>query len=368
MTLHIRHHERTVPLHLGERLGAGAQGTVYAMPDTDGIAVKLYFRPTDELNDRVSGLARLGEARGLVQWQPESGIQIAWPAAIVQSESAQVRGFVMPRVRRATLLHSYLNPGVRTDGVRGVTWATKVRLARLIAETFDQLHTCGLVIGDISPGNIMVATEDTDDGRTAFGIALIDCDGIQFIDLDTGCPYPALTVTPEYSSPEALRDGTGSLTVAHDLFGLAVLICQLLMEGQHPYDGVTADGTDDGIRGNIASGACRPFAHERFRPVAFDLNLDILGPALTGLAQRALIDGHIDPIRRPTAVEWRNVLARIDGGLMGCRHNPSHFYQGSLTDCIWCARSDGGFGEHYPLEHDGPRVAAVHSRDQSGAS
>jgi hypothetical protein len=41
-------------------------------------------------------------------------------------------------------------------------------------------------------------------------------------------------------------------------------------------------------------------------------------------------------------------LGQVAFELMGCRHNPRHAYHRSAPYCLWCARAQAGFGEHFP--------------------
>jgi DNA-binding helix-hairpin-helix protein with protein kinase domain len=327
-------------------LDSGASGIVFGLADDDAVCVKLYLSPSPLLDRRFAGLRRLAPAAWATT--PRTA-RLAWPEWDLRDEDGLLRGFVMPRIDGSSL-HHLLNPEDRGDAVDEPTWATNVQVATDLAGLFARLHAAGVVVGDVSPANVLL------DRRAQ--IALIDCDSVQFTDPLTGERFPSLHLTPEYASPESLQGPTAWLTDEHDRFGLAILICQLLMEGEHPFDGLPAEGPDEGIEGNIIAGASRPFGPQRLVPVAGQLEPDLLPAEISELARRSLVDGHAHPDRRATAVEWGDALRRADVALMGCRHNPRHFYWADLPDCVWCERARRRLGEHYPADPSVARPAA----------
>jgi DNA-binding helix-hairpin-helix protein with protein kinase domain len=168
---------------------------------------------------------------------------------------------------------------------------------------------------------------------------------VQFTDPATGREWNADHATPEYSLPAP----ADRLSPAHDLFGLAVIIAQLLMEGDHPYEGLPVDGEDLGIEANIRSGYSRLLAPERYVPIPGQLTLDLLPPPLAALVRRALGVGVTEPAQQPTPAQWETALRHAYNDLIGCRKDPDlHFYRQGLESCVWCYRREAGLGDHYP--------------------
>ncbi|WBB77771.1 protein kinase [Micromonospora sp. WMMD882] len=317
-------------------IGAGAEGVVYGGPVHPDRCVKVYFTPSAALDRRHAGLRRLPPAG----WSrpPVTDVGVAWPGAELRDDHRWLRAVVLPRVDGVPL-HDLFHVRARVAAVDHPTWATNVLVAERVARLFEHLHGARVVVGDVSSGNLLVDRA----GR----VTMIDCDGVQFVDRATGERFPAAHVTPEYASPEALADPAGWLTRAHDLFGLAVLVYQLLMEGDHPFAGVPVDGPDVGVEGNIVAGACR-LADGRLRPVRGGLPVEVLPPEVRALARRALVDGHARPAARPTAVEWLGALRAAASALVGCRREPYHVVRSGSADCVWCRRREAGLGEHFP--------------------
>ncbi|OIP71251.1 MAG: hypothetical protein AUK48_12680 [Oscillatoriales cyanobacterium CG2_30_44_21] len=102
--------------------------------------------------------------------------------------------------------------------------------ARKLARAVRSVHSRGYVIGDVNESNVLVADDAI--------VTLVDTDSFQVNDGTT--IYRCTVGKPEYTPPElqgmSFRDVDRS--VQHDLFGLGVLIYQLLMEGTHPFGGV----------------------------------------------------------------------------------------------------------------------------------
>lgn len=315
-------------------LGGGTQAIVYGFRETHDVCFKMFLRCSADLDRRIDALLHFGRR---FEQRP---VPLAWPQWELLDEKHQVRGIVVPRIH-ASALAVLFDPAQRAAAVDHPTWMTNIRAARLVAAIFALLHRERIVIGDVSLANLMVDRSGQ--------VFLIDCDSVQFADPRNSAVYPAEHVTPEYASPESLQGSTSRLSPNHDLFGLAIIICQLLMEGDHPFEGVLATGTDPGIPHNIINGNCRLFHPERMRPVRGRLSLSILPPEVRRLARQCLVDGHARPSARPSAKAWADALERAESSLKPCGGgHANHYHASHLSECIWCRRRDRGHGEHFP--------------------
>ncbi len=92
-----------------------------------------------------------------------------------------------------------------------------------------QVHHSGCVVGDVNHSGILVSGDAT--------VALIDADSFQL--QTNGKTYPCLVGVPDFTPPELQGRSLNGVTrtTAHDHFGLAVAIFQLLFMGRHPYAG-----------------------------------------------------------------------------------------------------------------------------------
>jgi len=195
------------------------------------------------------------------------------------------------------------------------------------------VHSRGYVIGDVNESNVLVAEDAI--------VTLVDTDSFQVNDGTT--VYRCTVGKPEYTPPElqgmSFRDVDRS--VEHDLFGLGVLIYQLLMEGTHPFGGVfTGQGEAPELQDRIKSGH---FPHGRrgipYKPMPLAPSFQMLPVALQELFLLCFEQGHGNPAVRPTAEVWSKALGEAEDGLVRCGVNGQHFYSGHLGVCPWCERA-----------------------------
>jgi DNA-binding helix-hairpin-helix protein with protein kinase domain len=330
MTLYL---DDGTPLRLTDlvEVGQGRQAKVFGQANDDAACFKIFLEPTSEMDRRIGALLRLGRTSEVF-----TDAAFAWPRWGVRDERGSFRGVVLSRIR-AQSLHAMFMPRARTEALDVPTWKTIVQIAARVANLFARLHNEKVVIGDVSPGNLMVS-------RNGW-VTLIDCDSVQFTENEAF--YAAGHITPEYASPESLS-GSQTLTQMHDLFGLGILICQLLMEGVHPFEGLPVSGPDNGTHGNIVAGNHRLASPRRLRPVDGLLDPSVLPREVAKLARTCFVDGHRQPSARPLAKEWATTLDREAQSLNESCGHPNHAYSRSLSECIWCWRRQAGYGEHYP--------------------
>jgi DNA-binding helix-hairpin-helix protein with protein kinase domain len=173
-------------LRLGKELGSGGQGRVFRVDGMPGVVVyKQYKLPDpDEL-----ALQALVDLPGQLSAHDRNLLsrQTAWPLARVMRGGTLV-GFLMPemptkfrisdsagRPRDRELQYLLFEPRHMWSGFvpDNVDVRTRLSIASQCARLIALLHSHSLILGDISPRNIMWAP-----GRPP-EIYLIDCDGIR---------------------------------------------------------------------------------------------------------------------------------------------------------------------------------------------
>jgi DNA-binding helix-hairpin-helix protein with protein kinase domain len=315
-------------LALGEELGKGGEGAVFALRDPK-LCAKIYHNPLDA--DR----ARKIRAMAGIATDTLSRLT-SWPMDLVMDDKGRAMGLVIPRVPDGKDIHRLYSPrSRRTDFVRA-DWRFLIRAGANTARAFAAVHDAGHVIGDVNHGSILVAQDAT--------VRLIDCDSFQVVIGGTRyvCglgvetyPPPAL---PGRSFKDVLR------TVDHDAFGLAVLIFHLLMMGRHPFSGRYLGAGDMPIPKAIeehrfAYGAHRAQYQMERPPGAPDLAIvGDLGP----LFERAFARP-TQASTRPSAQEWAAGLTKLETALRQCRSNDAHWHLATLGECPWC-RIEGATG------------------------
>jgi len=333
--------QKITSINLTMSLGRGGEACVYTVPTDTNLVAKVYHRPTVEqarklevmlANPPENPTANLGH------------ISIAWPIELLRSSDVSngdqasgesIVGFLMPRLQGMRPSIDFYNPRTRRQYCPLFNYQYLLRTARNLAAAFAALHTSGYCVGDVNESNILVSD-------TAL-VTVVDTDSFQVRDPNNNVVYRCPVGKPEFTPPE-LQNKTFAQcdrSTAHDLFGLAVLIFQLLMEGTHPFSGIF-QGYDDPppYEARIASGHFTYSQKQRvpYIPTPIAPSWEVLHPSLQELFLRCFEDGHSNPLLRPNAQTWNSALAEIENALVTCTLNSQHRYSNHLLRCPWCER------------------------------
>ena len=237
--------ENGQPIELGDKLGEGAQGTIHLLRDDPGTAVKIWKNrdQTDTMTAKVrTMLLNPPRAPGSAPagYQRKDSPTQAWPTGIVTDEQGAPVGFTMPALRQQQhrTIFNYFNPQARRRLPSPPSQADMLRITRNLAAAVGGVHQAGHVIGDVNELNVLV------DPRC--NVTLVDTDSMQITDPVSHRIYRCTVGRDDYTPPrlqgQALRDH--DRTPDDDRFGLAVLICKLLMDGQHPFASTSSTHPD----------------------------------------------------------------------------------------------------------------------------
>ncbi|WGV28246.1 tetratricopeptide repeat protein [Halotia branconii] len=330
-------------INLSVSLGRGGEACIYALPSDSELVAKIYHKPT---------VAHAYKLQAMLANPPENPtaslghISIAWPldllrAADISDEFAdnnsdRIIGFLMPRIRGMRPVIDFYNPRTRRQHCPLFNYQYLLRTARNLAAAFAALHSSGYCVGDVNESNILVSD-------TAL-VTLVDTDSFQVRDLDNSVVYRCPVGKPEFTPPELQNKifAQHDREIAHDLFGLGVLVFQLLMEGTHPFSGIFQGIPEPPpYEARIAAGH---FTYSRKRqvpylPTPIAPAWEILHPKLQELFLRCFEDGHSDTQLRPSAQNWLSALAEAEDSLITCTTNPQHRYNNHLNTCPWCERT-----------------------------
>jgi tetratricopeptide (TPR) repeat protein len=345
----------------GEPLGRGGEAEVYALPDRPQQVAKIYRQPTPARADKLAAMI----ARPPQPAPSGSGyVAIAWPVErlLAVEGTRQVVGYLMPRVQKALLFQQVLNPKVRQALAPNFSCLYLLRTARNLAAAVKAIHDAGHVIGDLNESNILVSASAL--------ISLVDTDSFQ---VTSGSQVFRCRVGKmEYTSPELQNQNLPDVErrPAHDNFGLAVLIFQLLMQGVHPFGGSFTGGSVAGGLGDWIAEGWWPYSLERnvpFKPRPTAPPWDVLPAAVQALFLRCFDDGHRKPEQRPTAREWAQALTEVEAQLQECPTNRLHFYPRQSETCPWCRMVAAQGRDCFPLPGSAPAVAAQAPPPQNAA-
>ncbi|MFN6514452.1 MAG: tetratricopeptide repeat protein [Nostoc sp. CreGUA01] len=347
-------------LNLNMSLGRGGEACVYTVPSDANLVAKIYHKPSS---------AHAEKLQAMLANPPENPtaslghISIAWPEELLYAADGSngILGFLMPRIQGMRPIIDFYNPRTRRQHCPLFNYQYLLRTARNLAAAFAALHASGYCIGDVNESNILVSD-------TAL-VTLIDTDSFQVRNPDTELVYRCPVGKPEFTPPE-LQNKTFAehdREIAHDLFGLAVLVFQLLMEGTHPFSGIFQGAIEPPTyESRIASGHFTYSQKRRvpYLPTPIAPHWEILHPSLQELFVRCFEDGHHNPQLRPSAQTWLSAIAEAEDSLITCTVNPQHRYNNHLDLCPWCERTVrlGGrdpFPSHRAIEareHLQPRI------------
>jgi DNA-binding helix-hairpin-helix protein with protein kinase domain len=165
-------------------IGRGAEGIVFRLRESEDLCAKIVKAGGDELRERITALIRTAPA----SWGGDhhEHVHVAWPAALVNDDDGNARGYVMP-YRDAAPLTTLFDPVARLEYLSEPTWRVMVTVAARTARLMARLHAAHIVIGDVSPRNVLLS-------RTGH-VTLIDCDTVQFVDPHTGVRFEHTKVT-----------------------------------------------------------------------------------------------------------------------------------------------------------------------------
>jgi DNA-binding helix-hairpin-helix protein with protein kinase domain len=312
----------------GAELGRGGEATVFAVAGDPLRALKLYHQPAAEHGAK---LAAMRAAVPRAATDAAGHFALAWPQDLVLDATGRTVGFLMPRLdsRLVRPLHQLYHPGSRRQAAPGISWRYLLRIARNLSANLATLHEAGYVVGDLNESNILV------DGRAL--VTLIDLDSIQ---VRSGRKTYRCTVgKAEYTPPELQGKSFRSTDrrPAADVFALAVLIFQLLMEGVHPFAGVyQGPGEPPGLVANIRARRSPWFGNRMLQPPPAAPPLQLLDRRIRQLLIRSLVS---PAFARPAARDWQQALDRLEATLAACSVNPLHDYGAHLRSCPWCHRN-----------------------------
>ncbi len=348
---------RVITLQEKTLLAEGGEARIYLVPFDRGLLAKIYKNPNPQ---RVRKLPIMLANPPADPMRAQGGVSIAWPVEILETADglSRVVGFLMPRVSDVRPVFEYYNPKSRQAHCPQFDYRYLHRTARNLAVAVAALHARGYIVGDLNQSNILVSQRAL--------VTLVDCDSFQVRDPRSGEVLRCPVGKPEFTPPElyGCRFSEVDRRVEHDLFGLAILIFQLLMEGTHPFAGVFLGAGDpppyeERIRaGHFPYGTSRksPYA-----PMPFAPPWELLHPTLRALFVRCFEDGHCRPAARPDATCWRSALDEVETTFARCGRNGQHWYGNHLGSCPWCERTER-LGGYDPFPARGLLGRAVHPR------
>jgi len=335
MQLRTKLKGETVSLDTNTILGTGGEAKVFAVYQKPNLVAKIYHKPTKKRAKKLDIMLANPPGDPMAS---QGHISIAWPVDLLETTDPTPKtiGFLMLNVSGMSSILNFYNPQIRRKKCPLFNYKYLHRSARNLAAAVRAIHNRGYVIGDINESNILVSDSSL--------VTVVDTDSFQVTDPNTGDIHRCPVGKPEYTPPElqGVTFAHADRLPQHDLFGLGVLIFQLLMEGFHPFTGVyKGTGDPPPIEDRIASGhfPYRKRWHRPYEPSPLSPDIDILHPDLKYLFMQCFETGHKKPKRRPDAQTWIDALTKSEEALVECDQNQQHLYGKHLRHCPWCERT-----------------------------
>lgn len=353
------YNSRGKTVSLGEVIGQGGEAIVYRIRKQPERAAKIYRRsPRPNYSDKLAWMvANPPERRN-----NRSHEALAWPTELLYNRNRRLIGYIMPHIGGAAPLLNVINPRLRAKTLPQFDLRYLYRTARNLATSLRVLHQAGYVAGDLNESNVLVTPSAL--------VSLIDTDSFQVREVRGGqvilhpCPVGKLEYTPPELHGKALSN-TPRLP-EQDAFSLAVLVFQLLMQGNHPFRAQwTGSGEPPPLEERIAVGAF-PFMANPPRPVRpprHGPDFNSLHPWVAELMFRTFVDGHRDPARRPDPAQWERALVRAEEDLVACGRG--HYHPNHLGNCPFCPPEP--VRRRAPAQPQPARQAGLRERAQSTA-
>ncbi len=324
------------------KLGVGATATVFKIEFLNTLwAAKIY---KDKLPDENKLKAMIANCPSIAEINEAAGkfVQLTWPKYLVVDTAGDCVGFLMPYLNeeKTYSLDTFYDPVLvkRLKGQAEAALSFRIEIAVNLCTVMTEMHKLGHYFIDIKPQNIRVY-------KGFNRVALLDCDGFSIRHEADGVEkrFPAELISTDYVAPEFTTKGLspGELSDGQDLYGLAVILFQLLNRGTHPFQGVVHDSlvtsnTNDerSANGLYPHGLIRNPKVSPRKESIHDLFLE---------ETRLLFDrafSNSPEISRPTALEWKtHFIDILENKLLSrCQIEPTdvrhiHF---SGKDCIGC--------------------------------
>jgi serine/threonine protein kinase len=247
----------------------------------------------------------------------------------IQGKEKEGKWFASSRYRNK-------NYKLHLDPVELGDWGKYIRICLNVSRAVARMHAAGLAHSDLSYKNVLI---DPVTGSAS----IIDIDGL----VVPGKYPPDVVGTPDFIAPEVLstlslpkKDPNKKLpSMLTDRHALAVMIYMFLLY-RHPLKGGNYFGTGDSTEeDNLMMGSKALFIEhptdKSNRPKQSQIDqrelpwadidkipYTICGPYLKQLFDRAFIEGLHNPVKRPTAEEWKEALIKTVDLMQPCQ-NPS---------------------------------------------
>lgn len=308
-------------IKVGQKLGAGGEGTVYET-NVSGVVVKI-------LNNRLgNNLTR--NKRAKIEYMvanPVNNANVIWPLEAVYNTRREFVGYTMASAYGVDLKKIVDQRDPHSDfGILNLTKTQIVQMIISLLETMTYLHKRNIIIGDIKLENFMIRNRDVTK------VYFVDCDSYQ-ID-----KFPATKVSKGYMPPElrSINVDTQYRTFGNENYALFALLFMLLMKGGVPYAQQNLDASEE----EKAAQGLFPYFLDREKTAAHGRKgFPIVNWAhLPGYIKKAFISvghvkgSHFGEAKRMSSEEWLQLFRCYEKDLKSGRLKADPDYDVGMHD------------------------------------
>lgn len=352
------HDDRGNSLMLSDCLGEGGQGAVFRVQRSTGhgLAVKARLDPkSGEILQDLSAYKKYRRKLDQIMALP----QIAHLALPLSPLREPYCGYVMRLMEGMEPLSKYLKPdldkepdpnkktgpNIKTALCKKGGLSKRFEILKDLSAILCELHSHGIVYGDLAPGNVYVSAKDAD-----HEVWLIDLDNLAY-----ATEVTSSVGTPLYRAPEVAMGKANSL--GSDRYSFALLAYELLTFSKPFHGSITDEEPEedfcDDTEARIESGEC-PYVHEsdpaNTPKYGFSPRLDlVMTPELEALfLQTFNANGRAEPNRRPSMYAWHQAFRAACDRLTECERGHAHLGH----SCFLCPKSErsASCGQFYSLK------------------
>lgn len=335
-------------------IASGNEGSVYAITNDNTCCVKIYNDTTRASSSFVLLQEKL-EYMCSLQLPDNILNSLSFPKKVIFNSDKNFIGYMMPFLVNATQL-KYLFNGHEQKYFPHFNQQYRFAVAKNLALLVKNLHSHDIIIGDFRDSNILVGGDSK--------VYIIDTDSFQINDKLKNKIYHCKLGVEDYLAPEwqgKISANQDLNKYYNDLFALAVLIFQLLMNNCHPYQCIGQLASYANSRGEKIKLGYFPYTNSisgiQIPKYAPQYN-QFASKRLRGLFEQCFVTAHNNPQLRPNVQEWLSALEQEFSNLQCCTKNTNHYFINSLISCPYCVANQPQQQPQQPQQFNAQRTNA----------
>ncbi len=290
-----------------KEIGRGAQGRVFSI-EREKYAVKILGKKSSKNSQLLKKKISYIRTRNI------KDLPISMP---LEQISGDYLGYIMEMASDMIPLEELMQPTndenwwIKSGGLR-----KRLKILMKLSGVLAELHSRGLVYGDLSPKNIFVS-KNPDYAE----VYLIDVDNISHQSKIGNAVY-----TPGYGAPEIIRGVSGADTYT-DAFSFSVIAYQLLTLN-HPFIGDYVNNGDPELEEEAYAGNL-PWINNTLdkmnaSSVGFSYTTTVPLPMRTEF-KNTFEDNLHDKLNRTSMLKWKEILSKSYDLLVHCENCKDYF-------------------------------------------